>query len=318
MAILRCAKCGHLREVPNEYIGRSVACPSCQNNVTIYATVAFLQQVLRQYTALRAELAQLKTPAVAGSAPAQATASPNPLIPPEYAPVIQWFKHKQITANLDLSAVDTSGFFDEIALQLGDNYSLFSAISDKIFRTQHGGYTNLTLKLADYSQKDAQMIHDFCKMLYDHSFVSKFFYKNIEKRIHLTLQTAPQIVNFFNGIWLEWYVFMKLRMNFETRAIPFAGVRSLELIFSNEDKHELDCFFLLRNQHAICIECKSGEFRQQIEKYQKLRQRLGLNKEAFWMVVMGLTDVQAQGLSAMYSLTFVNEANFMQLVDKLV
>lgn len=39
----------------------------------------------------------------------------------------------------------------------------------------------------------------------------------------------------------------------------------------------------------MCIECKSGEFRESIDKY------------------VDLTDQQARGLSAMYGLTFVNE-----------
>ncbi len=41
MAILRCNKCGYIREAPNEYINKSAKCLNCQNVVKIHHTVDY-------------------------------------------------------------------------------------------------------------------------------------------------------------------------------------------------------------------------------------------------------------------------------------
>ncbi len=59
-------------------------------------------------------------------------------------------------------------------------------------------------------------------------------------------------------------------------------------------------------QTPICIECKSGEFRGDIEKYLRLKRRLGVDRSHFIICATDLSDEQAAGLNAMYELTFVN------------
>lgn len=49
MAIFRCNKCGHLREIPNNYIGESVHCPQCKTVNQIQDTVGFIEKVLEKY-----------------------------------------------------------------------------------------------------------------------------------------------------------------------------------------------------------------------------------------------------------------------------
>jgi phage FluMu protein Com len=49
MALFRCEKCGHLREVPNDYLGKSVKCPRCKASNPIYDTVDFVTKVIQQY-----------------------------------------------------------------------------------------------------------------------------------------------------------------------------------------------------------------------------------------------------------------------------
>lgn len=117
---------------------------------------------------------------------------------------------------------------------------------------------------------------------------------------------------------MEWFVFMKLLEFVREQQLPVACLRSLSVIFPNEDVHELDVFFLINNRIPVCIECKTGEFRQHIEKYSTLRKRLKLEKTQFLLCVIGLSQEQTQGLSSMYDVTFVNEKNFLQHVEQLL
>jgi len=329
MAIYRCNKCGHLREVTNDYTGKSVNCPSCKQSNPVHDTVGFIKKVFEIHLAQRKELRHLKqkiTPSETEDLPTlekmsladidiyntTALASHQ-----QYEPILTWFEKRQIQLVVNQQSLDTSGFFDEVAVQLGDNYEMLKLVSDKIKQIQQKGYTNVKLNLSKKSQKEVKEITQFCQTLYDYSFVAKYFYNNQDKIIRLTLQTAPAIVSFFNGIWMEWFVFMKLLELFREKQVPVACLRSLSVKFPNEDSHELDVFFLIDNI-PLCIECKMGEYRQHIKKYSTLRKRLKLEKEQFLLCVIGLDQQQMQGLSSMYDLTFVNENTFQQHAEQLV
>ena len=86
---------------------------------------------------------------------------------------------------------------------------------------------------------------------------------------------------------------------------------------SDEERCELDVFMLIDGQLALCIECKSGEYRQDIDRYVSLRKRLGLTGKKLVMCVAGLSDEHAKGLTAMYDLTFVNERDLSTHLTRL-
>ncbi len=236
----------------------------------------------------------------------------------QYTLILQWFQQKNIEVAANMNALDTTGFFDEVAVTLGDNYRILREVSDKIKYLQQKGYVNLKLMLSKKSQHDIACITKFCQELYAYSFVTQYVYQKQEKIVRMSLQTVPVIINFFNGEWLEWFVFMKLLELCHAKNIHYSCLRNLSITFPNKDIHELDVFFLLNSRIPVYIECKSGEFRQHIEKYSTLRKRLNLDKAQFLIFVMGLTHEQAQGLTAMYDLTFVNECNFLEHVLALL
>jgi phage FluMu protein Com len=322
MAIFRCHQCGYLREVPNQHIGKKVKCPVCKKITPIYDTLDLIKKLLEKYSSMRKALVRLQKtlPATEIAEPLDKTDldifnTTAMTAKQQYQPIVDWFKKKQIELNVDEDAVDTTGFFDEVAVKLGENYDVLKVVSDKIKRLQKKGYTNATLDLSDYSQEDAALINEFCQALYEYAFVAKCFVNKGKKKIHLTLQTAQPIVNFFNGEWLEWFAFMKLLAFCHERQMSFAGLRSFHIEFSNHDKNELDTFFLINGNIPIFVECKSGEFRPFIDKYVKLRKRLKMDKQHFFMLVVGLSDEQMQGLTRMFEISFVNEKTFLEQVS---
>ena len=175
----------------------------------------------------------------------------------------------------------------------------------------------MTLNLSNYNQEEVVLIKEFCEELYEYAFVAKYFVNRKQNKIHLSLQTAQPIVKFFNGEWLEWFAFMKLLAFCHERKISFSGLRSFSIHFPNKDKNELDTFFLI-NGVPVFVECKSGEFRPFIDKYVKLRKRLNMDKTHFFMLVLGLSDEQIQGLTRMFEITFVNEKTFVKKISTLL
>lgn len=328
MALLFCKKCGHLYEVDNKYLDKLVKCPQCAFVVRIYDTVYFLKKIIDKYREQQKILQQLqKTP----------TKQPAPLTDiqkrigssqlhnttvltqqTQYAPVLEWFKQKNINVQINQNALDTTGFFDEIALHLGNQYKLLGEIIDKIKYAQSKSYTDVRLTLDKKSQKEIATITQFCRLLYEYSFVAKYFYQNKEKIIRLKLQTAAKIVKFFNGEWMEWFVFIQLLTYCQQKGLPYSILRNLIVQFPNKDSHELDIFCLLDNRIAVCIECKSGEFRHDIKKYSNLRKRLGLDERSFFLCVLGLNQKQTEGMTSMYDFIFVNEQNFLLPITLLL
>ncbi|MCD4743744.1 MAG: hypothetical protein K8R67_14875 [Desulfobacteraceae bacterium] len=60
MALFRCNKCGHIREVGNDYIGKSVKCPKCKQITPIYDTLSFVKALIQKHIAQNKELEQLR------------------------------------------------------------------------------------------------------------------------------------------------------------------------------------------------------------------------------------------------------------------
>ncbi len=336
MAIYRCAKCGFLAEENATPVGEKVACLRCGAPSAVYGTVFYVQKLIERYMAalqdvkaLKLQIEQLEAedqaPAepvaatapepVAAQAPAPALAKPTPDIDlrntgllateQQHAPLQTWFKSRQIEVQFDYAQVDTTGFFDDAAHMLGEGYALFAELIERIRFAYRKGHSTLHLELANVAQKDTQALNHLCRQLYSHTLFARYYYQKPEKIIRLTLQSTPTVRQFFEGAWLEWYVFVQTLALFQQDGRGFSCARGAKVVFPNEDLHELDVLFLPEGQQQpICVECKSGEFRREIDKYLRLRKRLGLDRSRFIICSTDLTEEQATGLSAMYELTF--------------
>ncbi len=329
MALFRCNKCAHLREVPSEHVGKSVKCPKCQQAVTIYDTVFFIEKLLEklllQAKALR-ELQQLQPQKLENSSASEQTSLEEIDIyhtealksDEQYRPVLQWFEQRQIAVEVNHKAIETTGFFDEIALALGNDFDTLSEVVDQIKYVQRKGYGEVKLNLGRKSQEQVKKITEFCRNLYDYTFVAKYFYQKEDKIVRLKLQTIPAIINFFNGEWMEWLIFMRMLEFYKTKKLPVSCLHNLSITFPNKDVHELDIFVLVNNSIPVCIECKSGEFQQQIDKYLTIRKRINIDKAGFLLCIIGLSQKQCEGLTGMHELTFVNESNFLEHLEKML
>ena len=305
----------------------------------VYGTVFYVEKLVERYFSALREVAALQQPdkpaddstsACSGeSVSAQATSAetlsgidPNNTTllttVEQHAPLQAWFSARKIEARFDYALVDTSGFFDDAARMLGEGHALYAELIDRVrfaYRKSHGW---INLELGNLSQKDAQAINTLCRQLYSHTFFARYHYQKPEKIVRLTLQTAPAVRQFFEGGWLEWYAFIELLTQLRQRGRPASCARSVKVVFPNEDLHELDVIALPEGQAPICIECKSGEFRRDIDKYLRLRKRLGIDRSRFIVCTTDLNDEQAGGLTTMYELTFVDLGSLGRHLQTLV
>ena len=331
MPIYRCNQCGFVSEEASTPIGTQMPCARCGTAATVFGTVFYVEKLVERYFSAMREIKALQQPDAppegmmdshatpqATQAPESPAADASPLqdvnlhntsllaTAEQHAPLQAWFAARQIEAQFDYAQVDTSGFFDDAARMVGTGYTLFSELMDRVCFAYRKSHSWVSLELASLSQKDAQAINTLCRQLYSHTFFARYHYQKPEKIVRLTLQTAPAVRQFFDGGWLEWYAFITLIELAQQRNKDFSCARGVKVVFPNEDLHELDVVCLPAGQPPICIECKSGEFRRDIDKYLRLRKRLGLDRHHFVICAADLTQEQAAGLTAMYELTFVN------------
>jgi len=323
MPVYRCSQCGFVSEDAITPVGGKIPCARCNTPSTVYGTVFYVEKLLERYVSALREIKALQQPDNVPETPAAAQAAPEPSVllnidmhnttllatAEQHAPLQVWFYSRQIEAKFDYSQVDTSGFFDDAASMIGDGYALFGELMDRVCFAYRKSHSNVNLELANLSQKDAQAINQLCRQFYSHTLFARYHYQKPEKIVRLTLQTAPAVRQFFNGGWLEWYAFIELLKQLRERKQKFSCARGVKVVFPNEDLHELDVVCLPDGQQPIIIECKSGEFRRDIDKYLRLRKRMGLHRSRFIICAADLTPEQASGLSAMYELTFVSLGN---------
>lgn len=318
MPVYRCNQCGHVSESP--VAGTQVPCAACQTPCSVFDTAFYVRKLIERYAAAVREIKVLKTEEQPNNDGEPATATEEASLnqgadnasnkdlatAAQHAPIEQWLKTRQIEAQFDHSNVDTSGYFDEAAQQLGRRYDLFGELIQRVAYAYRKSHTGLNIDLTGMAQKEVQELTTLCRQLYSHTLFSRYHYQKVEKVVRLTLQSAPKVRQFFEGAWLEWYALLELLEVLQQRKLASSCGRSVKVLFPNEDMHELDVVALPAGQSPICIECKSGEFRRDIDKYQRLRKRLGIERSRFVICSTDITDEQASSLTAMYDLTFVS------------
>ncbi|MBL8542141.1 MAG: hypothetical protein JNK68_17505 [Betaproteobacteria bacterium] len=328
MAILRCSKCGHLEELPREAAGTMQPCSRCQAPGHAHDTVYFVSKALEKLFALQVESVRLRAAGGSGglmprgtpAAPAEPFDLHNSAVLStelQHGPVRDWFQRRQIRVRTNPKAVDTTGFFDEVAVAIGENFGVLKEVVDRIRFAQIKGFAQATIQLERKTPEQVELITRFCRQLFDYTFIAKCLHLNDEKpRLRLILQAAPAIRDFFNGDWLEWLVLMALLQLARERGLRYSCARNLVITLPSDETFELDVFFLIDGNRPLCVECKSGDFRQDIDRCLTLRKRLGIGRADFIVCAAGLDAKQAAGFSSTYDLVFCSERDLRAQLER--
>lgn len=329
MAIYRCNQCGYVEEVDAASATSSGRlCARCQASVNVYDTAFFVRKLLERYVSINRELQALKQldeiaeTDRADSSQAAAVDSVDLLqsellaTPEQHEPLRRWFASAGVVPSFDVSAVDMSGYFDEAALILGDHYDFLRGLLGRVGWSYRNQHTSLNINIGNLAQKEAQFLNRTCREFYSHALFAKYFYQKQDKVIRLGLQGAKVTRNFFAGGWLEWFALSKVlaEMRQQRASKLISCARNVSVRFANDDLFELDVVLLSPKQVPVVIECKSGEFRRDIEKFGLLKKRLGLPDGHFIVLALDLDEAQASSLKSMYRVTFATPQTLVQSV----
>ncbi|WP_367849491.1 hypothetical protein [Rhodoferax sp. WC2427] len=325
MPIYRCKQCSLVAEDTSTPVGEKVGCAQCGTPSMVYGTVFYVEKLLERYFAALRENKGRKAPE-APEPPAPAT--PYKPTPPlaaarigmdnrQTAPLTAWFAERQIGVRFEPAHVDMHGFFDGAARQIGAQFSLFAELIERIAYAYRNSHTLVRLELGGLPAHDVQAITALCQRLYERSFFARYHLQKPEKCIGLTLRPSQAIHQFFDGGWLQRLVFLRLQDLFKDQAPGLACARGATLVWADGDLHPLDVLILPQGRAPICIACKTGEVRSDIEPSLRLRQRLGLDRNRVILCAAQLSDAHTAGLSALHELSFVNLASLVPHVASL-
>ncbi len=333
MSVYRCNRCGFVGEAALPP-GTKISCAKCQTPATLFAAAFYIEKLVERYQIVRRELEALKQQEDGDDANASAEAPPVQPTPAllkdqiqstlllateaQHQPLQSWLATRVAQVRFDFTQVDTTGFFDEAAAIIGGEYALLSSCLEQVRYAYRQDWSWTNIELGNKSAQEKTSLKAALRQLYSYTFFARYSYQKQKDAIGLALQTAPLIRRFFDGGWLEWWAFMQLLEFCIDRNVEFSGARGVQVEFQNEESRELDVFFLLGKLIPVVVECKSGEFRGELEKYRNLRKRLGLARSQFIICNPDLTDEQATGLTAMYDLTFVNLPAFSRHLHGLL
>ncbi len=193
---------------------------SMQVPCVVYGTVVFVEKLVKRYVAAMREIKTRQTldSSDIPSAPAPYTlpATLLPLLPllasvdsQHTAPLTAWFAARQIDIRFEHAQVDTHGYFDDAARQIGAQYNRFAELIERIGYAYRNSHTVVHLDLGSQAPQDAQAVNTLCGWLYVRSFFARYHYQKPEKTIQLTLRPSVTIREFFDGGWLQRAVFLR-------------------------------------------------------------------------------------------------------------
>lgn len=230
----------------------------------------------------------------------------------------QYLNNKNLTATFDYDAMDMSGYFDESSEIIGDHFALLEKYLKQIRYLYNNGKVGLTIHCADLPKNESQKLQDIFKQLFDYTIFAKYFYNSEDKKIRITLNTAESVKKFMCGGWLEWFAAIKLIKEVHGRGKKFAIARSVIVEHENGDKNEFDVVFMSEDQTPIFIECKSGEFRQHLDKFIRICKKISIPTRNWLVLASEIDQKQANAFEKMYPVSFCDLEHFVEKVKPMI
>lgn len=321
MALYRCNRCGHLSEHGDEQIGQHLACPACQADSVVYPTVRFVQTLLERYFAVRRELQQARRDleALRTQTPEPADGSGGLSLPMDFdpgntdlfcsklqlAPVLDWFRQREIQADLDPRALDTSGHFDAVSAQIGRDYGLLGELVERIRLAQKQEFSFINLDLSRRSPEQAQQLREFCRTLVRCGLIGRSTLHDGDIVVRLPLLKQAAVRRFFDGDWLVWFGMMQTLRHLVGQGIEFSVARDVSVAWPRDDGHTIDLFFLVGGQRPVVLQCRIGDPTLQMERLIHLRDRLGIAPADYLLLACDLTERQVDTLQQRHGLAVV-------------
>ncbi len=210
--------------------------------------------------------------------------------------IVDWFEKRGLTVEVnEETAADR--VFDRMAEYLGDHYADLQRLAGGIRWTILEG-KNTAFSLSKMSESEREHVLTFAQMLNDRAFLTYFNHNDSSGRLSLQAKVDQRLLQFINGHWLERYVLVKGEKCFRGASPDFASARNIQVRgVQSAGSFEMDVVFLVDGE-PIWVECKSRDFRRDIDKYAERAGALGISLDRTMVVVQSFENAQAEEAAA--------------------
>ena len=231
--------------------------------------------------------------------------------------VIAWLTEKNVNVQSYNQQSSADDVFDKLAVFLGERYDSLAELHQKIKRSllQEEG-TKFYFNLSNKTQKEIANCTQFCQKLYESSLLTFYHYNRKEKVIKATPTRRGDIINFFNGLWFERFIYRKVSKFLSSKGLKYQCLINPIIRFSNNNEFELDLIFFVNDQ-PLWIECKTGDnYNSCFQKYSEHQQNLGIAKEKTLLVILNDPNNRVEDQTKIWNITVANEINFIDKITK--
>lgn len=153
----------------------------------------------------------------------------------------------------------------------------------------------------------------------DYGIISDFYYNKTANKISGKISSAPRVINFLNGDYLEYYarsVAQKVVKDIADKHNCDYEIYSNVIITKADEKHELD-IVMRAGQNIFWGEIKSGKF-SDFDCYRRLGLSIGVNPDKHILLSAEKDDEQTQAISWFYQFYVSNINNFKEQLTHML
>ncbi|WP_198665499.1 hypothetical protein [Thermus sediminis] len=203
-----------------------------------------------------------------------------------------------------------------LALFLGDRYPSLEKLYERL-KQSLSTKRQFELSLSEAGQEEIANSTQFCTLLKGYALLTSYHYKSEDRRIRAKASTEGWVQGFLTGEWLERYVAERLKKLLRSKNLPHELALGYQVALPGGEAVELDVLVRV-GERTFWFEAKTGEFQAHIAKYAGLRKALGLSQRESFLVLLGMDKARAKELSALYGLTVVSQANFLEAFQEVL
>jgi hypothetical protein len=196
--------------------------------------------------------------------------------------VAEWFEQRGFAVEL-AEETPADGVYDRLAEYLGDNFADLEKFLRSLRWTLREGSNGL-IGLRNVEPSERQHTLEFAGMLSDRALLAHYNHNRAADKISFRASDDQRFQQFVNGYWLERYAYVKTRQTVAEKTPSFASARNLMVRGPELPRFEMDGFFLVDGA-PICIECKSRDYRRDIDKYVNRSKAIGIPLQRTFLVV---------------------------------
>ena len=210
--------------------------------------------------------------------------------------------------------------FERIASVIGDNYDDIEPFL-KALKYSASNKQPVSISTAKCSKQVKAKYENLGSVLFENAMLENYFFRQDRNIIHAKLSENPPVVNFITGHWMEIYIFNALQKMLDSYRkqynceIEIYG--NLQISLPDGNNFELDILGFI-NAQPLWIECKSGIFQDSVTKYKNFGSRYHIPHQNSLMVVSGITDEQAAGISEIHGFNICTLRNFRNVITRIL